>query len=295
MRNLGLRLIVWFVGVPLIVALVLLLPYAHHLALNLVVVVMSSLGAVELASLFARKDAKYRASIILIPLLGAAIPIAQLLTLTLGLRMNLPFFAVVVATGLILFVQVFRHTADGFQHTLTSISANFTLVVYPGLFLSFIIRMSEFESSSIVILTFLCSVFFNDTAAYIFGMLYRLVQQKRASKRGGEWTPRYVFPVSPKKTIVGFVAGFLFAPAVLVSSNAIFPDAIPGDWGFLLLVGCAVGVATIVGDLIESAIKRSATSKDSGELIPGRGGVLDSVDSVLYAAPVFYYLLRYIA
>ena len=58
-------------------------------------------------------------------------------------------------------------------------------------------------------------------------------------------------------------------------------------------MGSAVGIATILGDLIESAIKRSATSKDSGQLIPGRGGILDSVDSVLYAAPVFYYLLRY--
>ena len=58
--------------------------------------------------------------------------------------------------------------------------------------------------------------------------------------------------------------------------------------------GCIVSAATIVGDLIESAIKRSTTSKDSGELIPGRGGILDSVDSVLYAAPLFYYLLRYL-
>jgi phosphatidate cytidylyltransferase len=61
----------------------------------------------------------------------------------------------------------------------------------------------------------------------------------------------------------------------------------------LILIGLIVGVSVIMGDLIESALKRSATSKDSGSLIPGRGGVLDSIDSVLYAAPVFYYLFRY--
>jgi phosphatidate cytidylyltransferase len=198
-----------------------------------------------------------------------------------------------VVFGLILFVQVFRHQAQDFQHTLTNIAANIAIVVYPGLFLSFIIRMSEFPSASVVILTFLCAVFFNDTMAYIAGGLYRLARTRRAARRGTEWSPRFVFPVSPKKTVVGFVGGFLMSPAVLLVSNAIFPDAIPGNWITSLLVGSAVGIVTILGDLIESAIKRSATSKDSGQLIPGRGGILDSVDSVLYAAPVFYYLLRY--
>jgi phosphatidate cytidylyltransferase len=153
--------------------------------------------------------------------------------------------------------------------------------------------MSEFDLSSIVIITFLCAVFFNDTAAYVFGGIYRLIQQSHARKMGRDWSPRYVFPVSPKKTVVGFIAGFLFSPAVLISAQALFPDALPGEWTTALLIGSAVGIATIVGDLIESAIKRSATSKDSGEIIPGRGGVLDSVDSILYAAPVFYYLFRY--
>jgi len=293
-RNITVRLILWFVAVPAIVALVLLLPFVNHLALNIVVVIVSGLGATELATLFERKDARYRSSFVINPLLGASLPIAQLLVITLGLSETVPHFTFVVVAGLILFVQVFRHTADDFTHTLTNIAASLTLVVYPGLFLSYIIRLNEFPSSSVLILTFLVSVFFNDTMAYVAGGLYRLVRDRRARRRGGEWKPKYVFPVSPKKTVVGFVMGFLMAPAVIVSSNAIFPDIIPGNWMDAVLVGCAVGVATIIGDLIESAIKRSATSKDSGELIPGRGGILDSVDSILYAAPVFYYLFRYL-
>jgi len=293
-RNLGTRAILWFVSVPILVAIVLLLPYAHHLAFNLVVIILSGLGASELAALFERKDAHYRASVLIIPLLGAAIPIVQYLTVAFGLSEAAPYMTIVAATGIILFVQVFRHTADDFQHTLTNIAANFTLLIYPGLFLSYIIRLSAFESSSVLILVFLCAIIFNDSMAYIAGSLYRLVQQRRAQRRGHEWTPRYVFPVSPKKTIVGFVCGFLLSPAVLLASNALFPDVIPGPWTTAILIGAAVGAAVIVGDLIESAIKRSATSKNSGELIPGRGGVLDSVDSVLYAAPVFYYLLRYL-
>ena len=284
----------WWVGVPTLGFIVLLLPYAHHLAFNLVVIILSGLGASELAALFERKDAHYRASVLIIPLLGAAIPIVQYLTVAFGLSEAAPYMTIVAATGIILFVQVFRHTADDFQHTLTNIAANFTLLIYPGLFLSYIIRLSAFESSSVLILVFLCAIIFNDSMAYIAGSLYRLVQQRRARRHGHEWTPRYVFPVSPKKTIVGFVGGFLLSPAVLLASNALFPEAIPGTWTTAILIGAAVGAAVIVGDLIESAIKRSATSKNSGELIPGRGGVLDSVDSVLYAAPVFYYLLRYL-
>ena len=157
MRNLGLRLIVWFVGVPAVLAVVIFLPYAHHLALGIIVVVVSSLGATELATLFARKDAHYRSSVVVIPLLGAAIPLAQLLTTTLGLSESTPHTALVGVAGIILFVQMFRHTADDFHHTLSNIAANLTILVYPGLFLSYIIRLNEFKSSSILILTFFCN------------------------------------------------------------------------------------------------------------------------------------------
>lgn len=295
MRNLGIRLILWFVAVPAIVAIVLLLPQLHHLALNSFVVVVSALGAMELAALLSRTDARYRARLVAVPLLGAAAPAAQLFSTSFAAPGNAVQIAIVLSAGLVLFAQVFRHTADGFKHSLTNVASNLTLVVYPGLFLAYLIRMSEFGSSSIVILTFLCAVFFNDSMAYVAGGLYRLARQKSAGRRGVEWQPHVVLPVSPKKTIAGFVGGFLMSPVVLLASNAIFPDAIPGGPGAAVLLGSAVGAATIVGDLIESAIKRSATSKNSGDIIPGRGGILDSVDSVLYAAPVFYYLLSCIA
>jgi len=293
-RNLVRRAIMWWIGVPALGVIVILLPHAHHLAFNLVVVILCGLGAVELATLFKRKDAHYRTSVVIIPLLGAAIPIAQLLTTSVGLPEGTPHFTMVAVIGAILFVQIFRHAADEFQHTLTNIAANITFLVYPGLFLSYIIRLSEYRSATVLIATFLCAVICNDSMAYIAGSLYRSIRERRARKRGGEWTPRYVFPVSPKKTVVGFVGGFLLSPTVLVVAKVLFPEVITGPWSTVILAGCAVGLAIVVGDLIESAIKRSATAKDSGELIPGRGGVLDSVDSVLYAAPVFYYLLRYL-
>lgn len=293
MRNIVTRTILWFVAVPGLVAIILLLPYANHLALNLIVVAASALGAVELAALFEKRDTGYRASFLTIPLLGAAAPITQLLILNGFLGQASLQIVVYAIAALILLLQVFRREDEGFAHTLTNSAANLALVVYPGLFLTYIIRLSEFENAGAYILAFLCAVFFNDTLAYLTGMLYRSIRDRRARRTGAAWEPRFVLPVSPKKTIVGFVGGLVASPITLVAAHALFPSSIPGEPKTLVLVGLAVGIATILGDLIESALKRSATSKDSGSLIPGRGGILDSIDSVLYAAPVFYYLFRY--
>ena len=97
--------------------------------------------------------------------------------------------------------------------------------------------------------------------------------------------------ISPKKTVEGAFGGFVLAPAAL---------ALAGHWwmpgrsvGWLLLAGMLIVGLGIVGDLFESLLKRSAGVKDSSTLIPGHGGVLDRIDAMLFAVPVFYVLVRY--
>jgi phosphatidate cytidylyltransferase len=98
--------------------------------------------------------------------------------------------------------------------------------------------------------------------------------------------------ISPKKTREGAIGGLVFGTAAFV---------IGGRWVFpltpvvaLVLVGATIAAAGMVGDLFESLLKRSAGVKDSSHLIPGHGGVLDRLDSWLFAAPIYYVFVRYL-
>lgn len=98
--------------------------------------------------------------------------------------------------------------------------------------------------------------------------------------------------ISPKKTLEGAIGGLVFGTIAFVAgARLVFPEAPV----FLLpLVGASVAALGIVGDLFESLLKRSAGVKDSGTLIPGHGGVLDRIDSWLFAAPVYYVFVQYL-
>jgi phosphatidate cytidylyltransferase len=97
--------------------------------------------------------------------------------------------------------------------------------------------------------------------------------------------------VSPGKTIEGAIGGFVVAP---LAAMAIAPWGLP-EAPLLLaaLAGLILAAFGIAGDLFESLLKRGAGMKDSSTLIPGHGGVLDRIDAYLFAAPVFYLLLRF--
>jgi phosphatidate cytidylyltransferase len=98
--------------------------------------------------------------------------------------------------------------------------------------------------------------------------------------------------ISPKKTVEGAIGGVVFGTlAMVVGGRYIFESPL---W-MLALLGAAIALLGIVGDLFESLLKRSAGVKDSSNLIPGHGGVLDRIDSWLFAAPVYYVFVRFIA
>ena len=98
--------------------------------------------------------------------------------------------------------------------------------------------------------------------------------------------------ISPKKTLEGAAGGFVLGALTM---------AVAGGWWlpnvaapFRALLGVAVVALGIAGDLFESMLKRSAGVKDSSSLIPGHGGILDRIDALLFAAPVYYIVLKYV-
>jgi phosphatidate cytidylyltransferase len=98
--------------------------------------------------------------------------------------------------------------------------------------------------------------------------------------------------ISPKKTIEGAIGGFMFGGMFL---------AVVGHWwlpaapvAVRAALGAAIVAAGIAGDLFESMLKRSAGVKDSSSLIPGHGGILDRLDGLLFAAPVYYIVLKFV-
>jgi phosphatidate cytidylyltransferase len=98
--------------------------------------------------------------------------------------------------------------------------------------------------------------------------------------------------ISPKKTIEGAIGGFVFGGIFLAVVGQWWLPAVP--IGVRAALGAAIVAAGIAGDLFESMLKRSAGVKDSSALIPGHGGILDRLDGLLFAAPVYYIVLKYV-
>jgi phosphatidate cytidylyltransferase len=101
--------------------------------------------------------------------------------------------------------------------------------------------------------------------------------------------------ISPKKTWEGTAGGIVFAMASSVLALHFMPNTL-GAYGLTMphavILGLLLGAAAVVGDLAESLIKREAGVKDSGTILPGHGGALDLVDSLLFTAPLLYVYLR---
>ena len=176
--------------------------------------------------------------------------------------------AILAGLVILMFIYVFRYP----EYHAHQVMAAFFGIVYVGVMLSCIYQARMLQGGHFhVWLIFLCS-WGCDTCAYCAGMLFG--KHKMA-------------PVlSPKKSVEGAVGGV--AGAVLL--GVIFAAVTKGPAAEYAGICGAGALISMVGDLAASAVKRNMEIKDYGKLIPGHGGILDRFDSVIFTAPVIYYL-----
>jgi len=211
--------------------------------------------------------------------IGAKVPYWTTLIATLMVCAMVPFQwvdleSILAATVLVIAVNVLLSARVG-AALLTDTAAAILAPVYIGIGLGCLVGVHAIAGRLAVILL-IATVAVSDTAQYYTG------------RRFGR-TP--LAPLrSPKKTREGAVGGFVIAPAFLALAGSYWLPAFP--WWWYASLGLAIVISGIIGDLFESMLKRAADLKDSGTLIPGHGGVLDRIDALLFAAPVFYFFLR---
>ena len=195
-----------------------------------------------------------------------------------------PTVGVLVVLGL-LALAIWRRGVTG--KPLLAVATTLLGVVYVGVTVSYGYALRNFDwvvgraaGAAVLLLPVLCT-WASDIGAYVVGRTFK--------------GPKLIPAVSPGKTISGAVGG-LVASAALAAAYAPFVLRPVAQLGFApgraLLFGALISVAAQLGDLVESLLKRDAGVKDSSHLIPGHGGVLDRIDSLLFVLPVSYVLLR---
>lgn len=253
-------------GLALIVCWLLLLRYGSFLFFFPVMALVIWIGGMEYARMaFPEKNITFRL------LFGA---LALLPALCIGFCPSLGLAGGLLLSFLLLTCHILYHYSK-LHDPLHFFSRAFFGVSYVGFLGAHLLLLYQLPDGSSWILVLTAITAGSDSGAYYCGR--RFGKHKLCSL------------VSPNKTIEGAIGGLVVGVAMAVLMTMLLHLQV--NLVFLVPVAVLLTGVGIVGDLTESIIKRATGSKDSGTLLAGHGGVLDRVDSLLFAAPVLYYLL----
>ncbi|HLX58252.1 MAG TPA: phosphatidate cytidylyltransferase [Ktedonobacteraceae bacterium] len=269
-RSVGQRTLTAIVGIPVVLACVWLGGWWAFAACALLVI----LGAYELHRMMLHEGyhplIAISLALSLLFLIAAMVPQQRPLLLEVGLALAL----------LVTFPLLFsRKRLDG---AMVDWSLTLSIAIYLGWPLSLIPLLRGYHlglsNGFWWLITLLLGVWGFDTGAFFAGHFFG--RHKLAPN------------ISPGKTWEGVIGGLIFS----VAAALLFTVRTMGvDWYLALVLGVLIGVAATLGDLAESLIKRQTHVKDSGQFIPGHGGILDRIDSMLFAVIVVYFFAQFVS
>lgn len=210
---------------------------------------------------------------------GLRVPLMPLLVGVVGMVISTVVFTVAGLVASMAFavcvVILWRVSESLGLYALRDVAAGvFTLAWVPFLGCFTLLLMEQPQGSLLVLLAFLVPVA-NDTGGYIAGVLFG----------SHPMAPT----ISPKKSWEGFIGSAL---AGIAAAVAVMVWGLGAPWWTGVILGAALVVVSTCGDLSESLLKRDLGLKDMGTLLPGHGGILDRIDSILLSAPTTYILLE---
>lgn len=308
------RLILTLTAIPLLLFFLFWPKDSHIIIMIIIILLISILGSYEYTLLVEKKGIK-------LPLFFLSIINSILCLLSYfyvnnifqlqKFRFTIPLFFVFVIfiTSIIQAFDIFKKNLSKSFDKIAYLLFGFFYIGLPSFLMPFIFNINfnckkpipffifidsnGTLTGSLMALLFITTVFSNDIFAYVFGMLF------------GRNNVLHL-EASPKKSIAGYLGGtfatffFVFLYFIIFDKKSFLffnPYKIldlPLHFYFILSIIASIAVP--VGDLVESVIKRSCSVKDSGNIIMGRGGILDSIDSIVYFYPIFFiYLQLYFA
>ncbi len=259
------RIISAAVGMPLVLAIV----YAGDLWFLGLVMLVSLLGMKELYGILKNR---YEVDI-----LYKIISYAGVVSLLLNAYYRhgggaiITLFLIFAFFTLVLLVK-FSNTG------LEELTLSFWGIIYVGGLPGFLILLRGNEAGLMFIVSLLAGIWIYDTLAYFTGLKWG--RHKISAQ------------LSPKKSIEGAAGGSLGVIAAAVITHVFWGANYPLDFTGLLVFGLIITVGAPLGDFFESAVKRKLEVKDTGSIIPGHGGILDRVDSLIFTAPLIYFYLK---
>jgi phosphatidate cytidylyltransferase len=275
MSNFWQRAITGTIFVVVLVGAILLGGWYMHITFGLI----TMLGLYEFYSLFENSESKPQ------KIVGTLTGVLMYFLVILSIYYGSNYYMSILTTGLVLIgfiliaiIELFRNKTKPFENVAITFSG-LIYVVLPFLLLnemSIRITCHSVFCDFWPVLSIFILIWANDTFAYLTG---RLIGKHKLYER-----------ISPKKTWEGFIGGVVFS----IIAGILLANFLQESYLKYIIYALVAGVIGTLGDLVQSMLKRSVGVKDSGNILPGHGGILDRFDAVLFVVPVIFFLEKFI-